>query len=87
MSRKELLERLSAASFAAVDLQLYMDTHPEDKAALAKLNKYLDQTAALVAEYTRQFGPLSPQDIYGDTSFDWVNSPWPWSRDFVEGDK
>ncbi len=87
MSKKELLKRLSAASFAAVDLQLYMDTHPEDKAVLAKLNKYLDETDALTAEYTRRFGPLSPQDIYGDTSFEWVNSPWPWSRDFVEGDK
>ncbi len=87
MSRKDLLEHLSAASFATVDLQLYMDTHPDDKEALAKLNKYLDETAALTAEYTRRYGPLSPQDIYGDTSFEWVNSPWPWSRDFVEGDK
>lgn len=86
MSRKELLERLSAASFAAVDLQLYLDTHPKDKEALAKLNRYLDETAALTEEFTRHFGPLSPQDIYGDTSFEWVNSPLPWSREFAEGD-
>ncbi len=87
MNKKNLLEQLSAASFAAVDLQLYMDTHPDDKEALKKLNKYLDQSAALTNEYTRRYGPLSPQDIYGDTSFEWIMSPWPWSRDFAEGDK
>ncbi len=87
MNRKELLDRLSAASFAAVDLQLYMDTHPDDKDALVKLNKYLDEADALSAEYSKRYGPLSPQDIYGDTSFEWVMVPWPWSREFAEGDK
>ena len=86
MTRSELLERLSEASFAAVDLQLYLDTHPSDKKALEKLNKYLDKTAELTEEFTRRFGPISPQDIYGDTSFEWINSPWPWDRNFAESD-
>ncbi|MBQ2704537.1 MAG: spore coat protein CotJB [Clostridia bacterium] len=86
MSRKELLKKLSAASFAVVDLQLFLDTHPKDATALATMQKYIKEAAMLRKEFESRFGPLKPQDIYGDTSFEWVNSPWPWDVCFVEGD-
>ena len=87
MSRQELLKRLSAATFAAVDVQLYLDTHPKDKTALAALQKYKKEAALLRREFESRFGPLTPQDMYGDTSYQWVNSPWPWDVCFVEGDE
>ena len=86
MSRKELLKKLSAASFAVVDLQLFLDTHPKDAVALATMKKYMKEAALLRKEFESRFGPLMPQDIYGDTSFEWVNSPWPWDVCFVEGE-
>jgi len=86
MSRKELLKRLSAASFAAVDLQLFLDTHPKDATALALMQKHKKEAAMLRKEFESRFGPLTPQDVYGDTSFEWVNSPWPWDVCFVEGE-
>ena len=86
MSRKELLKRLSAASFAAVDLQLFLDTHPKDATALALMQKHKKEAAMLRKEFESRFGPITPQDVYGDTSFEWVNSPWPWDVCFVEGE-
>lgn len=86
MSKSELLKRLSAASFVAVDSQLFLDTHPKNKAALAVHEKNLKQARMLRDEYERRFGPLSPQDVYGDTSFEWVEGPWPWDRCFGECD-
>ncbi len=86
MKKCDLLKRLSAASFSAVDSHLYLDTHPCCKEALAVHEKNAKEAAMLKAEYERYFGPLTPQDIYGDTSFEWVNGPWPWDRCFVECD-
>ncbi len=86
MSRSELLKKLSAAAFGAIDLQLFLDTHPNDKTALVSLQKHKKEAAALKAEFESRFGPLTPCDIYGDTSYEWVNGPWPWDVCFVDGD-
>ena len=86
MQKQELLRMLSAASFAAVDTHLFLDTHPCNKEALAVLQKNTKEAAMLRDEYERRFGPLRPQDVFGDTSFEWVNGPWPWDRCFGEGD-
>lgn len=34
-SRKELLNHINTVSFAVDDIQLYLDTHPDDEEALA----------------------------------------------------
>ncbi len=86
MSRRELLQKLSAAAFGAIDVQLFLDTHPDDKTALAALRKYKKEAFSLKSEFESRFGPLTPCDIYGDTSYEWVNGPWPWDVCFVEGD-
>lgn len=82
--KESLLRKLSAANFAAVEVQLFLDTHPNNATALEMLRKYKATQAALTAEFTRLYGPLSPSDIFGDTSFEWVNGPWPWEPSFDE---
>ena len=39
-SRKELLNHINTVSFAVDDIQLYLDTHPDDEEALAYFHKY-----------------------------------------------
>ena len=38
MDRENLLKRLTMLDFMAVDMQLFLDTHPDDTNAIAKYN-------------------------------------------------
>ena len=78
----ELLKELSAQSFAALDLQLYIDTHPDDAEAIAAYNECVRAYEAARVGFEKSHGPLYSFVSPGpDTHFDWVNSPWPWEND------
>lgn len=82
MSEREmLLRRLSSMQFAAWEMHIFLDTHPNDRGAMESLRKYDQSAQALRQEFESKFGPLTARDIYGDTSFSWVNNPWPWERE------
>lgn len=75
MTRGIILQRLDAVQFAMWELHLYMDTHPDDLAALSLYKKYEEMNEKLVCEYEEQFGSL-----YGnsDPGASWLKNPWPW---------
>ena len=77
-TRESLLKRISVARFAAWELHIYLDTHPGDKAALRKFEQYNEKANQLTKEFEEKYGPLTANDVYGDSSWKWVNSPWPW---------
>ena len=82
MERTEqaLLNQIAEARFACVELQLYLDTHPEDADAQADFNSYAGALERLCAEYTLSFGPL---ENFGNSTHDagsWVYQKWPWQN-------
>ena len=81
--REKLLRRLSAAQFAAWEMHVYLDTHPDNAEALASYKKYSRRADELTAEYEQKYGPLTTGDSLGSNSFDWINSPWPWETERV----
>lgn len=76
--RETLLRRISGAQFAAWELHIYLDTHPDDTAALKSLRKYQNEARELSMEYEKNYGPLMSDDIFGDVRWEWINNPWPW---------
>jgi hypothetical protein len=44
--RRELLDQIRAIEFMTVDLNLYLDTHPNDRRALNEYNYYVRQLQA-----------------------------------------
>ena len=56
--RLALLKRIGEARFTCVELNLYLDTHPDDMAARADFNTYSDKLQALLDTYTSTYGPL-----------------------------
>lgn len=84
MDRKNLLCNIQAYNFAAYDMLLYLDTHPDDKKAFKLFKELVAKTNELKNEYQENFGPLSPYASAENDSFDWLNSPWPWEK---EGNK
>ena len=73
------LAEVMALCFAARELQLYLDTHPDDREAFATLQNMLKLSAEAKRRYTARYGPLTPADLAESKNFDWLNDPWPWT--------
>lgn len=79
MDNKEmLLRKISTAQFAAWELHIYLDTHPNDVQAIESYKKYQEKTKNYIAEYEKKYGPLCQGDPLGDGRWEWIHSPWPW---------
>ena len=77
--REQLLWRIQALSFTAVDLNLYLDTHPWDTRALADYNQISAALAQTRALYEQLYGPMLNFGMScGGDSWRWVEEPWPW---------
>jgi spore coat protein JB len=76
--KRELMRTLSAIAFYLVDLNLYLDTHPNDVNAMMLFNQYREKYLTLVAEYERKYGPLMAINGVKDNKWKWINDPWPW---------
>ncbi len=59
-----------AVPFAAWDLRLFLDTHPNDTAALAAYRQLCSQAGKNYASV--------PDYMTNGVRFSWVDGPWPW---------
>jgi spore coat protein JB len=78
----EILNSLQAYEFTAFDLNLYLDTHPNDLRALTDYSNAMRETKHLMNAYNRCYGPLMAEDNVDQTSWRWVEDPWPWDLDY-----
>lgn len=76
--RENLLKKLSAAQFAFWETSVFLDTHKHNREALEAREKYKKSAEKLREEYVSKYGPLDIQDVFGDTTYTWIKSPWPW---------
>ena len=73
------LGEVMALCFVSHELQLYLDTHPDDSEAFETLREMLKLTAEAKRRYVAKYGPLQPSDLAESESFDWLADPWPWN--------
>lgn len=75
---KKLLE-IQAICFMTHDLNLYLDTNPNDQSMLMLFNDYRRKEESLVKEYESQYGPLTiNSESMNSNEFEWENTSWPW---------
>ena len=72
------MAELMAIDFAAHDLSLYLDTHPQDMEAFAVYQDLLRLAEEGMKRYAALYGPICKSDLLEAESFTWLNSPWPW---------
>lgn len=77
-SREALLMQINQSDFAAVDTNLYLDTHPCDTAAIQYHQQMADQTKKLRRTYEAAYGPLIASENTGTAYWSWITGPWPW---------
>ena len=84
MKREELLMQLTEIDFTALDLQLFLNTHPDDMKAIEQYNMAVAKSQSLREEYEKAYGPLrSFRSPSKNDNFSWIDNPWPWERNFI----
>ena len=72
------LSELMALDFAAHDLSLYLDTHPDDMEAFETYKDLLSLAEEGKARYTKLYGPICKSDLAKMSRYTWLSAPWPW---------
>ena len=77
--REALLYQVMQYRFALIELNLYLDTHPNDRKAIELYNKYSKIAKEMSQKYESMYGPLTlgGSDL-NENRWEWINSPWPW---------
>ncbi|GEB76171.1 spore coat protein CotJB [Sporolactobacillus inulinus] len=73
------LKALQAIDFTLVELNLYLDTHPNDLEALKQFNSAVKKSAEIRESFEARYGPL--QNFGHSLSaypWKWKDTPWPW---------
>ncbi len=80
MSRQELMSEIQQLDFAATELNLFLDTHPNDEDALSMFVKVASALKSLKHDYATKYGPIYVTDSSDNAPFDWVApaNSWPW---------
>ena len=63
---------------AIVETVLYLDSYPENRAALTYYNKLLEEREKLSEQLSREGRPMTHLDAGKGESWNWISSPWPW---------
>lgn len=81
-NREEMMNQLTAVSFALNDLTLYLDTHPDCPKGTELFYRLLDKRLNLLSEFAGKFYPLTQISMitghYDKDNYGWSEGPMPW---------
>lgn len=78
MDRRQLMQEIRQAGFAIVDLNLFLDSHPQHQMALDYFKDVQMRYKKLRDEYEMKYGPLTVCGTNTEQGWSWVQAPWPW---------
>lgn len=76
----QLMKSVSEASFYVTDLQLYLDTHPDDIRALEMFKEACRQLKVCCDAFESCCYPLKACSSGKDDEWDWLVGCWPSER-------
>lgn len=74
------MQRVQTCGFALVEANLFLDSHPTSREAIAFYEKHLKMYNEAVEEYEKQFTPIRKSNAIKDGKWTWATTPWPWER-------
>lgn len=77
-NRAEMLRRVQQMNFVMIDVGLFLNNQPENRAALELFGKYQALYAKAKREFEDLFGPLNYEGIRASDGWTWLQEPWPW---------
>ncbi|MBE3519701.1 MAG: spore coat protein CotJB [Firmicutes bacterium] len=77
--QRAMLMDIMQMEFTAVDLQLFLDTHPDDQRALSDFRATSQALVQAKMSYESRYGPLLSYGFgMSPNAWRWVDEPWPW---------
>lgn len=76
--RAQALLEVQIYSFVAHEINLYLDTHPDNKRMIELYQKYAAKAKEATQAFEKQYGVLTVQNSTNEIPFEWVQGPWPW---------
>ena len=80
-AREELLNEIYRLSFAAVETNLFLDGHTDNREALKYYNKISNELKEKTEKYEAEYGPLTASGNKGDVQWQWATQKWPWQME------
>ncbi len=77
--RMQMLKKVQESDFAAYDLLLYLDTHPNCQTAITKYKEAVERGSKYRREYEESYGPLTASASSAAAPWQWSKAPWPWN--------
>jgi spore coat protein JB len=79
-NQMSMLQKVQEMEFVAVELNLYLDTHPCDPDALNDFICAAELLKAHKQDYEKAYGPLMNFGFgeYPTGHWAWAEGPWPW---------
>lgn len=73
------LHALQAIDFTLVELNLYLDTHPDDLETLKQFNSTALKSREMTEAFEKKYGPLQNfGHSFSAYPWQWKEAPWPW---------
>ena len=85
--KAKMRKKIYELDFALHELNLFLDSHPENEKALELLEQYRKWRSNAVADYEQRFGNyiVNVSDVKAKAPWGWIEGPWPWEYNFEEG--
>lgn len=84
LNKQELLRQIQELGFVALELNLFLDTHPDDEAALNDFCYITNNLNQLKQLYCQNFGPLINfgNSMLSKNTWTWASEDdkWPWEN-------
>ena len=82
--RQAMMLKVQQLSFAVVEANLYLDSHPTCEKGIAYFKKHKEALDKAKAEYESKYGPLCIDSALDekDKKWQWVCEPFPWVSEY-----
>ncbi len=80
-TKEEMMKEIMKLSFAALETNLFLDGHPNNRKALAYFKKTKEALTALTKEYEATYGPITASGNESEKEWLWSTQKWPWQME------
>ncbi len=79
--KRGLMQNIYELGFVLTEVNLYLDTHPDDLEAIEYYAQIKDKYCDYMTQYADYYGPLDKLHISNDNYWMWVATPMPWEME------